>query len=111
MESINPSSLVLKQSSKEEKYGVVALQKQTSAEPNISHTISQVSENIGEKIITALEETKRQISEEVEKTGELVHQLSIKDDETQGQLKNLKDDVTVIKSDIMKVKEVQQKSM
>ncbi len=108
----SPSCL---ESSRESKLGIVPTQQKSGTESNVSHTvelIKQVSENVGEIIITALEETRRQISEGVEKTGELVHQLSAKDDERQGQFEHLKDDVSVIISDIIKVKEeIQQKGI
>lgn len=89
---------------------VVMQQQQIDTDSRISHTVElvkQVSDgqkDVGEKI-SVLEETKRQISEEVEKTGKLIHQLSVKDDERQGQIKHLKQDVDDIKSDIVMVKE------
>ena len=57
--------------------------------------IKQVSDDHQDhgKKISALEDTKRQLSEEVAKTGEFVHQLSLKDDEMQGKIEDLEENV------------------
>ncbi len=105
-------SLETKQTSMEEKHSsdiITMTEKQVEIEYRISHAVEltkQVSDDQkdhGVKI-SSLEETKRQLSEEVGKTGEFVHQLSAKDDEMQDEIEDLKDDVADIKSDIVKVK-------
>lgn len=119
--ALHLTSLESKQTSIEEKQisdMLIMTQQQVEAESCISHAvelIKQVSDDQKDhKVkISSLEETKRQLSEEVGKAGELVHQLSAKDDERQDQIEDIKVDVADIKSDIVKVKseivEIQEK--
>ena len=106
-------SLEAKQASMEDQQTAdiaVLKEQQVGMGASISDTvelIKQVSDDQkdhGKKIIV-LEETKRQLSEEVEKTGEIIRQLSIKDEKMQSEVEDLKENVADIKYDIVKVKE------
>ena len=106
-------SLESRQSSLEQKEAADVMkiqQKQDNIDSRVSDTVKLIKEvsweqkDTEEKIIM-LEETKRQISEEMQKTGDMVRQLSVKDDEKHEQLKDLKDDVDEIKLEIVKAKE------
>ena len=114
-------SLETKQVSMEEKHSSdikVVQQQQFEIDHRLGYAVElvkQVSDDQKSqgKMISSLQETKKQLSEEVVKTGEFIHQLSFKDEELTGKIDDLKDDVTDIKQDIVKVKseieDIQQK--
>ena len=106
-------SLESRQTSLEQKEetDIIELQHQyEQVNSHVTDTVKLVKEvslelEITEDRVQSLEETERQISQEVEKAGDLLHQLSVKDDEQEEKLKELKDDVTDMKLGIVKVKE------
>lgn len=105
-------SLKSKQDSMEEKHST-EIQTVKQQQVEIDHRLDDAVEFVKQvsddqkcqgKMISSLQETKKQLSEEVEKAGEFIHQLSFKDEELQGQIEDLEHDVTDIKQDIVKVK-------
>lgn len=88
----------------------VLQQQQTNTASRVSHSVqlltqlSNEQKGLGVKI-TTLKETEKQLSEEIEKTGGVLRQLSVKEDEIEDQVKDLRDDVDVMRSDVIKVRE------
>ena len=66
--------------------------------------IKQVSDD-QKTIEENIRKTEKQLSEETEKTVDLIHQLSVQEDESHSHIKTLQEDVDDIKFDIVMVKE------